>query len=67
MHGASKPKLISYRNKYINNFNIECQTVSKTQIKFNSPSKNFPSFHKSLLYFKLSINPINREDQVNIL
>ena len=63
VYGASKPKFISYRNKYINNFSTECQKVSKTQIKFNSPSKNFPSFHKSLLHLKLSINPKFKNDE----
>ena len=63
VYGSSKPKFISYRNKYINNFNTECQKVSKTQTKFNSPSKNFPSFHKSLLHLKLSINPKFKNDE----
>ena len=63
VYGSSKPKFISYRNKYINNFSTECQKVSKTQIKFNSPSKNFPSFHKSLLHLKLSINPKFKNDE----
>ena len=63
VYGSSKPKFISYRNKYIINFNTECQKVSKTQIKFNSPSKNFPSFHKSLLHLKLSINPKFKNDE----
>ena len=57
MHSPSKPKYISYRNSNKNFLNTEYQNTNKTQTNYNETSKNFYSFHKSLLHLKLSTNP----------
>jgi len=56
VNGPKKPKYISYRNKNIDFIKNGYQNSSRTQKTFNT-SKNFKSFHKSLLHLKLSINP----------
>jgi len=63
MHNPSKPKYISYRNTNKNLLNIESQKSNKTQTKYNKTSKNFYSFHKSLLHLKLSSNPKFKNNQ----
>ena len=57
MHSPSKPKYISYRNPNKNFLITEYQKSNKTQTNYNRTSKNFYSFHKSLLHLKLSTNP----------
>jgi len=55
--GTLKPKYISYKSRNMNYLTTENQKFNKTATNYNRTSKNFHSFHKSLLHLKLTINP----------